>query len=315
MNVYLTFDIEIWCNNWAELDQRFPASYERYVYGRSAHGDFALPATLRILQEHGLRGVFFVEPLFSARFGQKYLDTIVQIIITAGQDVQLHLHPEWTDEIRPAILSDVSRKRQHLCHYSLDKQTELIRFAKQSLEAAGACAIDAFRAGSYAANRDTFQALRRNAIMIDCSLNEIDPAGGKDIPVPDHYLTQLEIDGVTTYPVTVFKDGFGRLRPAQVGACGFAEMQDALRSAQASGCQHFVIVSHNFEMLKAASSEPDWVVVRRFERLCGFLASQRRRFLVGSFKPAAPPSTGLRPVAGTWSTGKRWAEQIFRRLA
>ena len=38
MNVYLTFDVEVWCNDWTQLDARFPASFDRYVYGRSARG-------------------------------------------------------------------------------------------------------------------------------------------------------------------------------------------------------------------------------------------------------------------------------------
>ena len=69
MNVYITFDVEVWCNSWRDLDARFPASFERYYFGRSDAGDYALPKTLEILNRHGLLGVFFVEPLFSARFG------------------------------------------------------------------------------------------------------------------------------------------------------------------------------------------------------------------------------------------------------
>ena len=62
MNVYLSFDIEVWCGGWNDLDGKFPASFERYVYGRSPKGDYALPKTLEILASNGLKGVFFVEP-------------------------------------------------------------------------------------------------------------------------------------------------------------------------------------------------------------------------------------------------------------
>jgi hypothetical protein len=54
MKVYLTFDIEVWCGGWSHLDERFPASFERYVYGRSKQGDYALPATLDLMDRHGL---------------------------------------------------------------------------------------------------------------------------------------------------------------------------------------------------------------------------------------------------------------------
>jgi hypothetical protein len=112
MRVYVTFDIEVWCDGWSDLDGRFPSAFDRYYYGRSPAGEYALPKTTEILNQHGLVGVFFVEPLFSARFGSSYLDTVAGLIGGAGQDIQLHLHPEWTDEITPPILADVSRKRQ-----------------------------------------------------------------------------------------------------------------------------------------------------------------------------------------------------------
>ncbi|HSW08974.1 polysaccharide deacetylase family protein [Aquabacterium sp.] len=317
MNVYLSFDVEVWCNGWSQLDERFPAAFERYVYGRSSRGEYALPKTLEILQRNGLRGVFFVEPLFAARFGQSYLARIVRMIEAAGQDVQLHLHPEWTDEIRPPILDDVSVKRQHLSFYTPDEQTALIRFGKQLLETETGRPVSAFRAGSFAANAGTYGALRRNGITVDSSINEAWSGSAADIDAGQRCALPGLIDGVVSYPLTVFRDGFGRLRPAQVGACSFAEMRAALSGAADRGREHFVIVSHNFEMLRPGSSEPDNIVVRRFETLCAWLSAQRDRFRVGSF----PLSTGtagadrpVRPSAGPWATGWRFAEQALRRL-
>lgn len=315
MNVYLSFDVEVWCNNWAELDQRFPASFERYVYGRSPRGNYALPATLDILQRHGLRGVFFVEPLFSLRFGAQHLACIVGMIRDAGQDVQLHLHPEWTDEIRPALLDDVSRKRQHLTYYTLDEQTRLIAHGKRALEAAGSGPITAFRAGSYAANRHTFEALRRNGILLDSSLNELADVSGRDLPPRAGFATWHRVGDVEEFPVTVFTDGLGKLRPAQVSACGFAEMRDALRSAHDAGCAHFVIVSHNFELLRPGESRPDDIMVQRFENLCAYLASDPARYTVTSYQPqAAAPRAEDRPRARRLATATRWLEQLRRRL-
>src|SRR5690606_29771809 len=138
MRVVLTFDVEVWCKDWQSLDEDFPRAFERYVFGRSKAGEYALPHTLQVLQRHGIQAVFFVEPLFAARFGVRYLKTIVELIQEAGQDVQLLLHPEGTDEIDPPPLPDIPRKRQHLCHYSLDEQERLIALGKSLLtEAAG----------------------------------------------------------------------------------------------------------------------------------------------------------------------------------
>jgi len=316
MNVYLTFDIEVWCNGWNDLDQVFPSSFERYVYGHSAHGDYALPKTLEILNQHGLQGVFFVEPLFAARFGQQHLDTIVGLIRNAGHDVQLHLHPEWTDEALKPLIPDGTSKRQHLSYYTLEEQTALIACGKKMLEAAGTGPISAFRSGSFAANLHTFEALRRNHILLDSSLNRCHDVSAPELLRGHHLDTVFNVAGVMTYPVTVFRDGFGKDRPTQVGACSFAEMRGALLDAQQKGAQHFVVVSHNFEMLKPGSVQPDWVVVRRFTQLCAFLGQHRDRFTVGSLTSAqAVPATMVEsPRTGCTATALRYAEQALRRL-
>jgi hypothetical protein len=318
MNVHLTFDIEVWCNGWTNLDGEFATCYPRYVYGHSKHGDYALPKTLEILNRHGLRGVFFVEPLFSARFGAGYLEQIVRLIDDAGQEVQLHLHPEWTDEISPPILADVSRKRQHLTYYTLEEQTTLIRCAKGLLESALGKPVSAFRAGSYAINADTFQALASNGIAIDSSVNRCYAISASELVRQHGAVAPLALDGVLSYPVTVFHDGFGRERPAQVGACSFGEMRQVLESAHDAGCSDFVIVSHNFEMLKPGRSEPDFVVVRRFERLCRFLAENKGKMPVNGFTAQMNAALtvdrdGL-PKTGMYSTAWRLAEQVARRV-
>jgi hypothetical protein len=315
MRVHLSFDVEIWCNGWRKLDEVFPGAYQRYVYGRSKHGDYALPKTLEILGRHGLGGVFFVEPLFAARFGVEHLARIVGLIEQAGQDVQLHLHPEWTDEIRPALLADVSAKRQHLTQYDLDEQTQLIGTGKRMLESLTGRPVTAFRAGSYACNADTYKALHRLGVGVDSSLNEIADVSG--VGMGDVARAPQLIDGVLSCPVSVFRDGFGRLRPAQVGACSFAEMRDALLSAHDADCPSFVIVSHNFEMLKPGSSERDAVVARRFDALCAFLAAHPDLFEVGSYPGSLPPSAAQpeRASAKPWSTARRYAEQALRRLS
>ncbi len=316
MNVYLTFDIEVWCNGWDKLDSVFPGNFERYVFGHSKHGDYALPKTLEILNRYGLKGVFFVEPLFAARFGIEHLQTIVRVIRDAGQEIQLHIHPEWTDEISPPIIENISRKRQHLSYYTLEEQTTLIGFAKALLERAGSGPITAFRAGSFAANGDTFKALGRNGISYDSSLNRCYPISAPDLRQQHEFISPFEIDGVISLPVTVFTDGFGKERPAQVGACSSGELRNALLDASKAGMTDFVVLSHNFEMLKPNTVQPDWIVVRRFEKLCKFLGENRETFPVVSYGQQHSNREAIKelPRVSTTATLSRYIEQISRRL-
>ena len=317
MKVFLTIDVEVWCNGWTNLDGEFLDSFERYVYGRSARGEYALPKTLEILNRHALKAVFFVEPLFAARFGSVYLERIVRLIRDAGQEIQLHLHPEWTDEISPPIIADVSRKRQHLSYYSAAEQTALIAYAKALLESAGSGPLSAFRSGSFAANRDTVAALRANGLLLDSSLNRCHAVSAPELRDAYASAEALQIDGVRMLPVTSFRDGFGRLRPAQVGACGFAEMRQALWRAKESGRTCFVIVSHNFEMLRPVGNDPDPFVVRRFEQLCAFLAEHGDALPTCGFSALTPFSEQRAPAelrVALSATLYRYGEQILRRL-
>ncbi|HCZ15651.1 MAG TPA: polysaccharide deacetylase [Candidatus Accumulibacter sp.] len=319
MKVYLTFDIEIWCNSWEDLDTRFPASFQRYIYGRSPSGEYALPKTLEILDNHGLKGVFFVEPLFAGRFGVEHLAVIVELIRAGKHEIQLHLHPEWTDEIRPLLFAGATGKRQHLSYYTLEEQCVLLSYGRQLLATAGCNQVDAFRAGSFACNADTYRALRRSAITVDSSINAVHPACGLDLRETLDFTQPQELEGVRILPLTVFRDGFGKLRPAQIGACSFPELRGALVSAADSGTRHFVILSHNFEMLRSGQSAPDTIVVRRFEQLCAFLAAQRDRFEVSTLFPAPEIDTSRRQTslahASMASTLQRHGEQLARRLS
>lgn len=317
LKVYLSFDVEIWCNGWEDLDGRFPAAFERYVYGDSREHGYALPGTLEILNRHGLKGVFFVEPLFAARFGVAHLKTIVDLL--GGHDVELHLHPEWADELTPLPFPGAQVKRQHLSYYTREEQEILIRLGLDLLAQAGAGRVNAFRTGSFACNRDTLAALAACGIPCDSSLNEIHPDSGKDLRGQLDFTRPQQIGPITELPMTVFRDGTGRLRPAQVGSCSFAEMRTALEDAHRSGAQHFMVLSHNFEMLRQQRPTPDRVVVRRFEALCAYLAAHPERYQVETLDrtPTLAPDAAACPLpqAPLGATLWRHAEQLWRRVA
>lgn len=319
MKVFLTFDVEIWCNDWDALDARFPAAFDRYIYGRSAAGDYALPKTLEILGRHGLHGVFFVEPLFAARFGERHLGQVTRLITDAGQEVQLHLHPEWTDEIRPAMFPDKPFKRQHLIQYSCDEQTALVQRGLDLLASVGCGSVTAFRAGSFAVNRDTLDALERCGLKVDSSLNMCYPVSGADLRPEGDFYHPRHRGHLQLLPISVFRDGLGRLRHAQVGACGATELRQAVEDAHFMGHPCFTILSHNFEMLRSRSSAPDRLVAARFETLCRFLAANRDRFpTAGLIEPPdfseAGKDTALAQTSGL-ATIARYVGQAARRFA
>jgi hypothetical protein len=318
LDVFLTVDVEVWCNGWEDLDAKFPGAFRRYIYGPTRKGDYGLPYQLRQLRDYGLTGVFFVEPLFSTRFGLEPLVEILGLIREEGHEIQLHLHTEWVDESNQPLLDNVSRKRQYLRYFSLEEQTILIQAGALLIESAGAPRVNAFRAGGFGFNRDTLRALNANHITFDSSYNA--SMLGQDSGVsPEMPLVEpIECEGVYEYPMTVFDGGLGGLRHAQLTACSYQEMEGLLWQSLESGRKAFVILSHNFELLNPAMDRPDEIVIERFHKLCSFLDRHRDCFCVRGFHGLMPVSVPLQPALLTspiWKTGFRILEQgLLRRL-
>lgn len=317
VKVFFTVDVEVWCGGWQDLDAKFPDAFERYVYGPTTQGRYGLPRTLERLSHHGLKGVFFTEPLFSCRFGLGPLAEIVGLVTEAGQEVQLHLHTEWSDEVNPPLVAGLQGKRQHLWMFDRAEQATLIQLGADLLRAAGAPALDAFRAGSFGLSADTWRVLAQLGIPFDSSFNGSMSAARPDLKVFGSMHQPRLVEGVWSYPMSLFRDGRGHLRHVQLGACSFRELEWLLWRAAEEEWESVVILSHNFELMNQAKTAPDPIVDRRFERLCRFLAANRDAFETVGFRNLAPPAA-MRdvdvPRSNLPRTVHRVVEQAVRRI-
>lgn len=317
LDVFFTVDVEIWCDGWNDIDRKFPHAFQQYVHGLTDQGSFGLTYQAKMLADHGLTGVFFVEPLFSTRFGPEPLAEIVGILKGARQEVQLHLHTEWVDEARTPILPNVEGKRSHLRYFTLEEQVILIEKGLTLLRAAGASPTNAFRAGSFAFNKNTLRALAINGVAFDSSYNATHFGLESGVLPGLRVLAPIEYEGVYEYPITVFKDGLAKWRHAQITACSLSEFEALLWRALEAGMSSFVLLSHNFELLNKAKNRPDMVAVKRFEKLCKFLDQNRDCFTVRGFDSLVPQSCTNQPEplsCPVWRTAGRLLEQTYRRV-
>lgn len=316
LEVYFTVDVEVWCDGWHAIDQKFPDSFQRYIYGKTGKGDFGLPYKLKVLNDHGLQGVFFVEPLFSLRFGLEPLAEITQIILQANQSVELHMHTEWLDEANETVFPHIKEKRQHMRHFSAEEQATLVDIGKQQLSKAGVEKIHAFRAGSFGFNADTLPALKRAGIYIDSSYNAtlMGPSSG----LSDEILSQsANFDGVHEVPMTVYYDRPGHLRHTQLCACSSGELETVLWKSLEQEKREVVILSHNFELLDDSLSRPNSIVIKRFHKLCEFLERNQDCFAIKDFQDFSRGSNLAQstPVSSPlWHSGFRMAQQAYSRI-
>ena len=316
LDVYLTIDVEIWCDGWADIDAKFASSFRQYIYGFTPSGEYGLRYQCQVLRDHGLIGVFFVEPLFSGRFGEAPLAEIVGLLLDRRQEVQLHLHTEWVDEWAVPPIAEVGGKRRFMRDWTREQQRVLIEEGIIRLERAGAPRPDCFRAGSFGFNTDTLEALGLAGVLMDSSYNAT--AFGPSSGVAQGALlfdTHTE-QGITEFPLTVYDTGFRRLRHAQLGACSASEIEGLLWAALNQGRRSFVLLSHNFELLTPSKLRCDPVVVSRFRQLCRFLERHRDCFRVRGFRGLPPPAPGPQPAplrSSAWRSTWRVGEQIYRR--
>lgn len=317
LDVLITVDVEIWPTDCARHSNAARAAFDRCILGRTPAGDFGLPHQLAVLGAHRLKAVFFVEALCADAIGRDLLDETVALIRGAGQEVQLHLHTEWLQAIGDAALPD--RRGANIRDFTLDEQTALIGRGLDNLRASGADTVNAFRAGNYGADFNTLRALNRNGIAYDTSYNlcYLDAACGIATDAP--LLQSTMIEGVREVPISFFEDRPGHMRHVQLGACSFAELSSLMAKAWRQRWQTFVMVSHGFELMNRRRDRADPIMVRRFDRLCRYLADNRDRFRTAGFHGLGAaerrPGDGAAILTSNiGATALRHVEQIARRL-
>ena len=288
----------------------------RSIWAETSQGAFGVGWQMDLLDRHGLKGVFFLDPLPALVHGRDFLRPIVGAIVSRGHEVQPHIHTEWLEWVGDSPIG--GRRGRNIGDFPLDDQITLLSLARTLLEEAGAPPILAFRAGNFGANDDTLRALAAIGILWDSSVNPAYLGRECDIGVDAQQIAATRRLGMAELPVSGIADRPGSFRPAQICAMSSAEMRDGLRHAVQEGQDAFVVVTHSFEMLSRDRRRPNRAVIARFERLCreasrlpalrsaGFadlppaLADMPSR----PFTRAAPSRlrTGLRQAQQAWAT-------------
>jgi hypothetical protein len=308
--VFLTVDTELtWRHHAGGLDR------EAIVARSLEPAGVGVSYQLGMLARHGLKACFFVDPMPALTFGLDPLRRVVEAILAAGQEVQLHLHPNWTG----AVAGDggATYSRFHVVEYDRAEQRDLIAGAVQLLRAAGAPAPIAFRAGSYAANDDTLAVLAELGFAYDSSHNGADHPWPSAIGLPAGRIAPIGRGGVVEVPVTVIEDRPGQLRTFQICALSAGEMRAALDHAADEGHAAVTIVSHSFELANRAGTRPNAVHVARFAALCRLLAERAEMLPTTHFadRPALPLGRDDRPLGPSLlRTGWRKAEQLWSNI-
>ncbi|MEC3912821.1 hypothetical protein U5A82_20815 [Sphingobium sp. CR2-8] len=286
----------------------------RSIWAQARGQAFGIGWQMDLLDRHGLKGVFFLDPLPALVHGPDFLAPIVGAIVGRGHEVQMHIHTEWLAWANPSPVGD--RRGRNIGDFSLADQVVLLGQAKQLLEDAGAPAITAFRAGNFGANDDTLRALAALGVAWDSSVNPAYLGRECAISVDRAQIGAVRRHGVAELPVSGIADRPSGFRPAQICAMSAAEMHAGLRHAVREGHDAFVVVTHSFEMLSRDRQRPNHAVIARFESLCREAARLPAVRGVGfndlPTDMADRPARALtRAAPSQWRTGLRIAQQAW----
>ncbi len=270
--VYLTIDTELSSMHYrrhgvAGLADNFASS----ILGRTSAGDFGIIYQMERLDAFGLKGVFFVDPIVAVVAGADMVKRIVDPILEAGHDVQLHAHTEWLEHSSHGPTD--GRGGQNMSDFGVEDQVRILDYGIETLVGVGAPMPVAFRAGNYGANDDTLAALAQVGIRYDSSYSP--DYGGSVCAISMDKACALPVwrGDVIEVPVSAIEDPTKGLRHAQITALSAQEMLAALVHAAMTGQPCFTIVSHSFELLSRQRQRPNRLVVRRFDRLCEMIAA------------------------------------------
>ncbi len=265
--VYITIDTE-YSFGLAQaqgIDSR-AANFARSIACRTPSGEVGIFDQMDIMDAHGCKGVFFVDPLPALLWGVDAISDIVEPIVARDHEVQLHLHTEWLE-----LAGDDNplggKTGRNMADFSEGEQAKLIALGKNLLVEAGAPEPVAFRAGNYGADDATLRALAQNDIRYDSSHVPGIEDSECEISLDSEVQHVIEHEGVLEVPVGTVPN-FGGLRHAQITALSEWELAAAVEFATANSVPMLNVVSHSFELMSRDRTRANALVRRRFTKFC-----------------------------------------------
>lgn len=247
---------------------------------------------LETFESYGIAATFFTEALQSAYFGDAPMGRIVERILKAGQDVQLHVHPCWRTFRDQDWQRSVDKTPNDNCDGMPAAELEaLIRDGLAALCRIGVPDPVAMRTGNLRADKGVYRAMKANGLRLASNIGvalcrpaepELGLNGGR------HW-----IEGVLEVPVLTYTQLARHDRLFTTTATSFAETQALLWRAHEARVPTLVLLTHPFEFIKGDRYDPagmrsNRVNQSRLRRMCAFIAEHPREFEAVSFAAAAP---------------------------
>lgn len=146
--IYLTVDTE--CHDIAKINQ--------YIYGYKGGDAFGVPKILEVAKKLDVPVNFFLDVCECMRYGDQYIEDIVNLIHQYNQPIWFHFHPNYVSG---------DDNRSFLWQYSEDEQRQLFKKGLSVYQRfCGKKDRLVFRAGRYGVNSSTYKILKEFEIAV-----------------------------------------------------------------------------------------------------------------------------------------------------
>jgi hypothetical protein len=294
LKIFITIDVEHGIGGAFSDVALKPIDSNRHIFCQIGNNFYGIPLIIDILNKNKIKASFFVETANKYFFGEDETRQACRYIVDKGQDVQLHLHPNYKNFENNAYRKFNRNKKLSdlMAHYSLSEQTNLVKEGKDLLQKYGAPSVIAFRAGCFGANNQTLEALKNNGIVFDSSYSYGHLGSTCFLDRLGTINDGIDIEGIREFPVTHFQDfcflNYHRLKLMDISGVSFFEIKKALFKALRQGTSFVTIILHSFSFVKAKDNQyrnisPNYIAINRFKDLCAFLSKNNDYFEALSF--------------------------------
>lgn len=206
-------------------------------------GSYGIDYIMDRFEEHDMKAVFFTNVYEDVNYSgeyEDYMENLVARIDSRGHEVALHSHEN-------PLLEGFFDKT--LDNYNVDEQTEILEYGCSFIEEATGKRPITFRGGSYIANDDTFEAMRRCGIKYDSSsfYFHYNNSFSGYAAVNQSY----DVGGIIEFPVISIYDCSGKENKMDIDRLSWEQLLAVIRQMQLK--EDFPVVQimfHSFTFLE-----------------------------------------------------------------
>jgi peptidoglycan/xylan/chitin deacetylase (PgdA/CDA1 family) len=282
------------------------------ISSRLAGEDWGVERMIGVFASLGIRATFFLDAYAGSASDLAEQRRAAETIVAGGHDLQLHTHPGTAFDVR----------RERLRDYSLEEQQQILELGSSRLKEWTGTRPVLHRAGDWAADANTLQALRRLGFRADFSASP----WGRDCRLPRELVVGNGWNlsaGLLCGVGTCYLDRLtGRVRRVDLGGVSFREATEVL----ALRIDPFILTLHSFSFLRYNRSRtrmaPFPEYIDRLRRYCALAREQWGYRIVSAIEavneieaqPAAPLPWSPLPTSGSLSSCLGLLKSVRERL-